>query len=239
MKHILIDGDPLIYRSCLTTDAATLDEHIEYFESILDYILWDINPFPMDTDYTVFLSGATNYRKQIWPDYKANRSSPKPSFLGSVIEHAAENHPSVMCDGYEADDGISMACHERGFKNVIIVSSDKDFKQLPVELYNTYHWKRETVSRQQATINLWMQVLTGDNVDNIKGAKGIGVKKAQAILKGLRKKDDLEAAVRQTFLDIDPDNGEKDFEKAYTLVKLLSNKKELKDILEKHNVGTN
>lgn len=220
-KHILIDGDALVYRSCTTQEVATAEESCDYFDSIVDWILWQLQDFPDDKSYTIFLSGHKNYRKLLYPDYKANREgNVKPENFNEVYNHCKDNWNTVICNGYEADDGISMDCHKRGFKNVVIVSSDKDFKQLPVEIFNTYHWKRYTVTKAEARKNFWTQVLTGDSIDNIKGCKGIGPRKAEKILNGCKTEEDYVKLVQETFNDSDA------YAKAYTLVKLLSNYKE-------------
>ena len=226
-KHLLIDADLLVYRSCTTEAEATIEDCCNFFDSVLDFILWELLDFPSQDDYTLYLSGKNNFRKELYPDYKANRKGPKPPNFAEVSAYVASLPNCVVCDSYEADDGISIAAHRRGFKNVIIVSSDKDYKQLPVEIYNTYHWKRETVTKAEARLNLWTQVLTGDYVDNIKGCKGIGPKKAHNLLKGYSKEDDYKRAVWEAFMDADPINGDQDFAKAYRLVKLLSTEKEL------------
>jgi 5'-3' exonuclease len=227
MKHLLIDADPLVYRSLTTKDTTTLEDHTNYFDYIMEWIIFELHPFAEKSDYSVFLSGGTNFRKDLYEDYKANRKGEKPKLLPELQQHVKDTWDPIVCHGMEADDGIAIAATQRGFKNVIIASSDKDFKQLPCEIYSTYHWKRETITKAEALRNLWTQVLTGDSVDNIKGAKGVGPKKAYAILKGCHKPADYEQKVRQVFLDISPETGEEDFSKAYTCIRLLRSPKEL------------
>lgn len=226
-KHLLIDGDPLVYRSCLTREAVSPAKSLDYFASILDYILWDALPFPAVDDYTLFLSGKGNFRKDMYEDYKANRITPKPSSFGAVMELVTKLYEPEICNGYEADDGICMAAYERGLKNVIIVSSDKDFKQIPTEIYNTYNWTREIIPKHVATRNFWTQVLTGDSVDNIKGCRGIGFAKAKKLLSGCRKEEDYRNATLKAYMAASPETYLEDFNKAYTLVRLLRNKKEI------------
>lgn len=230
MKHLLIDGDPLVYRSCMTKAVSTVEDCCGYLDSVLDHILWTLLDYPTENDYTIYLSGKGNYRKDLYPDYKANRVAAKPSTFNSVMEYTKTLPNVVVCDGYEADDGISMAAHRRGFKNVLIVSSDKDFKQFPVEIYSTYSWSRETISKKDAVKNFWVQVLMGDSVDNIKGCKGIGVKKARKLLATCKKPSDHEAVVIQTYQEVYGEDYLEHYIKAYTLVKLLSNLKELDNL---------
>ena len=64
----------------------------------------------------------------------------------------------------------------------IIVSDDKDMKTIPSKLYRPTSDEKLTVSQQEADRNFLMQTLTGDATDSYFGIKGIGPKKAEAIL---------------------------------------------------------
>lgn len=244
-KHVLIDGDLLVYRSCSTKDVATAEECCNYFDNIVDRVLWDLQDFPTK-EYTVYLTGSNNFRKAIYPQYKENRKTGDPWFpkwcrdhkefrrtLGTVRDHAVNTFDAVVCNGYEADDGISMAAHKYGYKNVIIASSDKDFKQIPCDIYNLYHWKLESVSKQEARKNLWMQVLTGDPVDNIKGCPGIGKNKAAKLLAGCKTEEDYKKAVSDVYQE-----KEADMELNYHLVHLLRTQKEYETILENYGLSS-
>ena len=244
-KHVLIDGDLLVYRSCSTKEVATVLECCTYFDNIVDRVLWDLQDFP-DDSYTIFLTGRNNFRKLIYPAYKDNRKTGKPWFpkwckdyseyqrvLSQVRDHAVKHWNTVVCNGYEADDGISMAAHKYGYKNVIIASSDKDFKQIPCEIYNLYHWKLESVSKQEARKNLWMQVLTGDPVDNIKGCQGIGKSKAEKLLAGCKTEDDYKKVVSDVYQE-----KEANMELNYHLVHLLRTQKEYETILENYGLNS-
>lgn len=244
-KHVLIDGDLLVYRSCSTKDVATAEECCNYFDNIVDRVLWDLQDFPTK-EYTVYLTGSNNFRKAIYPQYKENRKTGDPWFpkwcrdhkefrrtLGTVRDHAVNMFDAVVCNGYEADDGISMEAHKRGYKNVIIASSDKDFNQLPCDIYNLYHWKLQTVSKQEARHNLWHQVLIGDPVDNIKGCPGIGKNKAPKLLAGCKTEDDYKKVVSAVYQE-----KEADMELNYNLVHLLRTHKEYETILENYGINS-
>lgn len=238
-KHVLIDGDLLVYRSCATKAVSTADQCCDYFDKVVDYVLWELQDFPDDSSYCVFLTGKGNFRKDIYPEYKANRSTGKPWYprwcrdyeeyrkiLGVVRDHCTKAWNTVVCDGYEADDGISLAAHRLGFKNVIVASSDKDFCQLPCEIYNTYHWKREIISKQDARRNLWAQVISGDSIDNIKGCRGYGKPKALKALTGCKTENDYKQVTLQVYQTVFGEDAEEQMNLNYRLVKLLGSMKE-------------
>ena len=88
-----------------------------------------------------------------------------------------------FADNEEADDLIAIAMTEN--PDSIILSTDKDFDQLPGRHYNPTKQELYTVSEEDATRFLYEQILTGDRVDNIIGLKGVGPVKAKKALAGL------------------------------------------------------
>ena len=84
----------------------------------------------------IFDSARKNFRNNIYPEYKANRSEtpedliPQFSFIREAVK--AFNLPSIEMENYEADDLIATYKKEALKKNtrVKIISSDKDLMQL-------------------------------------------------------------------------------------------------------------
>lgn len=131
-------------------------------------------------DYKIYLTSQdhSNFRFDIDPTYKANRSSEKPPYYINLREYMTEMHDAEMAFGMEADDlmGINQNAE------TIICTIDKDLKQIPGRHYNfvkDYHY---SVTPQEGLYWFYTQILTGDNADNIKGLAGIGPKKAELIL---------------------------------------------------------
>ena len=65
---------------------------------------------------------------------------------------------------------------EMGRENVMIISIDKDYRQLPCLLYN-YHPKHDVIydiSEEEARHNFYKQMLCGDSSDNINFLTGKG-----------------------------------------------------------------
>ena len=197
----LIDGDLVAYRACAagSRDGETLEQVCARFDSLVDEFIWDAAGWSTDV-YHMYFTGYRNYRKEIIETYKANRkSSEKPQYLSEVIAHAVEHWSAEVCNGYEADDGICMKAYELGLDKVVIVSADKDFRQIPTTIYSTYDQKTMVVTEEEAEYNFWKQALTGDSVDNIKGIPGIGPKKAEKILSNCKDGWDLGIAVAAAY----------------------------------------
>jgi len=233
-KIALVDGDMVAYRcaaSCHPSKKKALELGVP-FETLevepLDTAIFRANDLLyriMDScsadEYRVFISGDRNYRKLLYKDYKAHRADvPKPTHLDSIRELLAREWQAEVCDGYEADDGIGMAHSERA----IIVSNDKDFKQIEGEHYNPVKDEFEVVDSTMAAYYFYHILLKGDAADNIRGVDGIGEVRASRILTGLSP-EEMHTTVSRLYDD------ERRFLLNYKLVRILRSPEEYEDIL--------
>lgn len=131
--------------------------------------------------YQLFLTGKNNFRygRSITNEYKGNRKLvEKPEYLNTIRDIMIKNYKAVVINGYEADDAL--ATLQRYYRDdSMIVSPDKDLKQVPGHYFNN-NWNYnsyEYITREQAEENLYKQVIKGDmSTDNIQGIKGVGDK---------------------------------------------------------------
>lgn len=179
--------------------------------------------------YEAYLSptNKSNFRFTLYPDYKANRKDViKPVNFEAIRKYAVKTLGAVVVDGMEADDMLAIRAFEAGFENVVIVSVDKDMKQIPTYHYN---WRTkgevEKVEPLQAWRTFYTHVLMGDSVDNVKGCPKIGKAKAAAVLKDASTEAEMLEATRQAFIkawDGDEDQGTEDFKLNARLIMLLN-----------------
>ncbi|ABB44522.1 DNA polymerase A [Sulfurimonas denitrificans DSM 1251] len=153
-----------------------------------------------DSDYIVFAidTKGDSFRKEIDPNYKANRQPP-PQELSMQLPIAIEwidkmGYKTLGFDGYEADDVIATVVRfakEKSY-NVRVVSHDKDLFQLiddgRVVLVDAIKkqvmdedecFKKYGISPKQF---IDYQSILGDSADNIPGVKGIGKVGAEKLL---------------------------------------------------------
>jgi hypothetical protein len=151
------------------------------------------------TSSTGYVSQGGGFRALLTPDYKANRKdTPKPILIPEIHDYLVKYHNAVVCTDIEADDALGIEqCQS---KNTIICTIDKDLDCIPGFHYNWNKMLKYYVTPEEALVNFWCQVLTGDTVDNIHGLKGIGPKKAQKILESTEAKDHKQT-VLQAYLD--------------------------------------
>jgi len=152
------------------------------------------------TDYIVFAldSKGKTFRNDIYPDYKANRSTPPEDLVKQLpiaIDWIREmGFANISKDGYEADDVIATVTEfaKKHMLKVRIVSHDKDLYQMiddgKVIIYDGVK-KREI--DEQGCIDKFgvkpkdfvnFQAILGDSSDNVPGVKGIGQKGASKLI---------------------------------------------------------
>ncbi len=124
-----------------------------------------------------------NWRKSIYPGYKANRREKRDDDIDwknffnffEMFHEELKVFPFkvLKIDYAEADDIIAVLCDSFKNKEITIVSSDKDFKQLlrleNVDLYDPM--KNTIVDIKNPIEYLTKHILQGDNSDNIKDVK--------------------------------------------------------------------
>ncbi len=142
------------------------------------------------------------FRKEIYEDYKAHRDPPPDELLENIpfIKEIVQalDIPVLEMPGVEADDVIGTLAKqaEDDGAEVVIVSPDKDFKQLlsdKVSIYKPakgdqdFEIQTGETFREEHQLDpvqfIDMLALMGDDSDNIPGVYGIGPKTAQKLLR--------------------------------------------------------
>ena len=182
---LLIDCDFIVYKDCAAAEteidfgddiilvASKFSEALRLVEEDLYKIAKDLGCFD---DSILFFSDSVNFRKTIDPAYKAHRNGKKPCGYKRVINALKETFPVVVLPQLEADDAMGIyATREPG--QHVIVSPDKDMRQIPGDLYNLQD-AIETIDKESARRWHLIQTLAGDQTDGYAGVPGIGVKRA-------------------------------------------------------------
>lgn len=220
----LLDGDIICYRIGFTTQDVDEKITLSRINSYLDNILFDSGA----SDYVVFLTGGNNYRKLIYPDYKANRTQEKPKHYELIRTYLMDHEAAVMCEDEEADDVMGYSQTE----DTIICSIDKDLDQIPGRHFNFVKNKHYEITPEEGMAFFYSQLLTGDRVDNIPGLPKVGPAKAKKILGEWTNEQDAKTktlAAYQEFLGLDE---EKARERINLIGKLLWIRKKENELWE-------
>ena len=196
----LIDGSSYIYRAYhaireLNNSKGFPVNAIFGFSKMLSKLLSDISP---EYIAIVFDSKEKTFRHELYPSYKANRPAMPEDLILQIptIKKIIDNRGLKRLEmvGFEADDiigTVAKSCVDKGFK-VIIVTGDKDFRQLvsgSISLLDTMKNQKTTYETIIETYGIEPHIfidlmgLSGDSSDNIPGVPGIGEKTALELIK--------------------------------------------------------
>lgn len=195
-KILIVDGPYLFHRSYhapykLTTKSGLNSKTIHSFMRTLRSLHKKYKP---DTTAIAWESpGTKSWRRQIYPDYK-----PEKSFPTDVKEEIEDlqlflhllNIKQFYSPGNEADDVIAVLATKYTKKPTLIFTTDKDIMQIVNDRPIHITTKKEEFDTA-AVINKYgvfpnqipdYLALVGDTSDHIKGINKIGEKKAQKLL---------------------------------------------------------
>ena len=199
-RLILIDGSAYIFRAYyalppMSRKDGTPINAVFGFTNMLVKLIED---YREERLIVIFDAARENFRNKIYSQYKANRGEtpedliPQFDLIKKCVK--AFNIPQLEIEGFEADDIIATYSVDATQLNIpaLIVSSDKDLMQLVnnnVQMLDPMKNKKigiaEVVEKFGVEPNkvTQIQALTGDKVDNIPGALGIGPKIALELIK--------------------------------------------------------
>ncbi len=204
MRVYLIDGFSLLYRAfyalpqSISTSSGLPTNALYGFTSMILKILGEEKDAGLGV---VWDSGKPKFRLEVYPEYKAQRSS-MPEELKVQLTHldeilAAMNIPAVRAEGFEADDVLATLSKRvpDEVEKLLIVTGDQDAMQLVdgrVKVMRTTRGVSETkeYGRDEVIEEYGVtpeqipdyKALVGDPSDNIPGVKGIGPKGAATLL---------------------------------------------------------
>lgn len=185
---VLVDADSLIWSSCYKakeqeedTGYHTIEDAKLKFDEVFMNIINRIEETYEVDKVMTFACARGNFRKQISKTYKANRVDREiPPILNELQVYVVEQYEAKRGAGVETDDLVATYWKNLsdtfGRNEVLIVSIDKDYKQLPCLIYN-YHIKHQCfydVHEEEARYNFYEQMIIGDTSDNVNFCKGYG-----------------------------------------------------------------
>ena len=185
---LLIDADFIVYKSCVAAeteidwgdDNILVTSNFSYAYGATKRELNKLeNKFGSFSSIILFFSASVNFRKKILAEYKGHRNRKKPCGYKRVINALRKEYKVIIKPTLEADD--SMGIYSTKYPGNMIVSPDKDMKQIPGQLYNFE--ETFTITKEAGARWHLIQSISGDQTDGYGGVPGIGVKRAEALFK--------------------------------------------------------
>ena len=191
MVKALLDGDIFAFRVACTTENDPDGIAIYRINEMIEQCLAEVDA----DEYSIFLTSKDNFRKKIYPEYKANRKTPPPKHLAFLKEYLINDWNAQEATGMEADDYLGI--HQN--KDTIICSIDKDLLQVSGRHYNFVKKEFYEIEELEGLRKFYKQLLTGDTSDHIKGIEGIGPVKAEKALLFCETEQEMFNKVREMY----------------------------------------
>lgn len=196
----LIDGSSYIYRAYfairhLSNSKGFATNAVFGFINMLLKVVREHAP---DHLAVIFDAKGPTFRKEIYPEYKANRAKmpedlvPQIPIIKEVVR--AFNMPAIEKAGYEADDIIATLAKKFAAEGleITVVTGDKDLMQIVSDRIRLLDTMKDKVSGLEEVAERFggtpdkvieVQALAGDSSDNIPGVPGIGEKTAVKLIR--------------------------------------------------------
>lgn len=223
-KVLLVDWSNLAMRNLFSTPFDPTDETFSAWRNkmivSLKYLLME-----HESDRVVFcMEGRKNWRKEYYPDYKANRllerDASKIDFEKFFLQHDEfveslskflTNCMFLRVEHAEADDLIAVLTMKHKDWSITNISTDRDFYQL--YKYHNYRQfdpiKKKFIEVLNPETYLLEKVIIGDSGDNIPQLKQrVGIKTAEKIINSEEGLDEW----------LKLENLEKEFQRNMTLI---------------------
>jgi len=199
MRTLLIDTDALIWRFSLinrqnspenpfgfaqdTPDLSDLECAQRDFQVKLDRLSEDYAPCKLILCLPE--EGTENFRYKLYPQYKGHRGE-RPEIVTQMYQWVHDTYKDILHTEaeVETDDIIADLAYNMPFDDRVIVSNDKDFRQIPGWHLHPFTGYLEKINNSVSLMSFWRQVLMGDSADGIPGCPGIGETIATRIILG-------------------------------------------------------
>ena len=207
---IVVDGNSFIYRAYHATKhlKQTTADGVSTgaINGVLNMIHSLAHRFIETPIVMVFDSEEDSFRKTIYPDYKATRTTPPDGLLAQLpaIHELvrAMGLPVLIEPGVEADDVIGTLAQDAIDNDhlLLICTGDKDMAQLVCNNVRLLDTMKNTLTCELGVVDKFgvrpdqiidFLALVGDSVDNIPGIKGVGGKTAAELLNAMGSLDNM------------------------------------------------
>lgn len=187
---LLIDGDIVLHRVLNGNETdidwgdgvSTLHSNHDDCKAMVRSLVKEWCKHFETKDYRIAISGTQNFRKTLAVDYKGQRTGRKPIGWKPLRDWLFATGKAKSIEGIEADDLMGIWATHGKLADPVIVSDDKDLRQIPGKVYAPRKGALYTVSEEEGFRFHLHQTLVGDRTDNYPGCPGVGEVRAARIL---------------------------------------------------------
>jgi 5'-3' exonuclease len=178
MTVLIIDGDTITFRmaaSCEPNKTKLERDPLHAAIHRIDGTMRNIFESTGADKYEFYIKGDGNFRKTLYPLYKANRTDKvPPMWLEDCREYVITKYNAKIVNDVEVDDmcGIRMSYLHTTDVVPVCVSLDKDLLQIPGKHYNFVKQEFNTTTAVEGLRIFYKQIILGDLSDNVPGYDG-------------------------------------------------------------------
>jgi 5'-3' exonuclease len=186
----LIDSDALVFRMSVVVEdkhpftGEILGADPEEAWALIELRTQEVvdtlfEEFDEEIEVVHCFSSPKNYRKDVEPSYKSNRTGEKPILYKEMVEKTKRNYEWHELHGVEADDIMGIFQCEWD-EQTVIVSPDKDMKQIQGYHLNLNKLEEGVswVTEEEGHKFFLTQCIAGDPTDGYAGCPAMGMTKA-------------------------------------------------------------
>ncbi len=177
----VVDADILVYRFGFASEGDPAEFALARLSEFLDDLYTKLSV----DDIIGYMTGKGNFRDEVavTAPYKGNRTgNAKPYHFNLLREYMEKSWNFEVVNGMEADDALGIYAYAHDPEDYVLVTIDKDIDMIRGHHYGFVKDHKYYITEEEGIRNFYLQILTGDKVDNIIGLKGIGPVKAKRIL---------------------------------------------------------
>lgn len=159
------------------------------------------------TEYLMAVKSKTNFRSEVYAEYKMNRHAVMSNNTAVVVPHLRDlmvnAYGAIYAHNAEADDYIRIwALEARAAGDpYIICAVDKDLRCIPGLHYDLKKKTIDDVSEGDAMRFMYEQMISGDQTDKIPGVPGLGPVKVKKMVAGCETEEDCQVAVVEAYFN--------------------------------------
>lgn len=184
-KVIIVDADSILHLVLYSGKNEFGEKNPEYTENDIEELKFKLDELVMKylnqvekyfNPISVYMcvKGDNNFRYEIYPDYKKNRPKSNP-LIKILYKYFEERWNTLSSEGAEADDYVYTISKQINHSGIIL-SPDKDMKQIPSIIFDYKKGLWFKISEKEALYNFYYLLICGDSGDNIPGAYRCGDK---------------------------------------------------------------
>lgn len=210
-KVVLWDADSVLHFVLYSGKDEFGNRNPEYIEADSEMLQGKLTEFVLKTlnsvekyfnilSLYIFIKGKNNFRKELFPTYKANRPAPNP-LISKLYEYFKIAHQAIEAENAEAEDYV-YTLSKKIDNNGIILSIDHDNDEIPGIHYNYKTDKWRKITPEQARMSKIQKLIVSESGDNVNLAKGLGIKHFQKNYNSSMSDEEIEEQLMKSYTKV-------------------------------------